>query len=345
MKPKLLTKRQQLGIFNCADPVSVMRAYVSYSPDVLFIAQKRMHTASLDKFIKRCQDDADKKEFTKRYHDENQKGYIEDFIRKCKAERKKLVEAGKYVYQDPTTETQKQMFLNLSEKDAIDIFFNMHGHIYQEVLIKILDAFPKEVSKELLLEYGKHCAIYKEVLIRAISVLGEDAKEIIYTQDYLSLDLFNKMYRVFGKEKTKEIIIEHAGIEHNPHNLDICDDVELKLIKLYSKEDLRDFLKCFVKNNVPMEGELFTKIFDVFSSKEEIEKLLDSAIADEMCIWYETLDKIVEYFPREEAKAYLDKFFETGPGSDYSDEEIEKYYNRLLTDEERAALEDDDDDY
>ena len=342
MKPKLLTKRQQLGIFNCADPIAVMREYVSYSPDVSFVSQKRMHTASLEEFIKKCQDEADDKEFTKRYHDENQKGYIEVFIRKCKAERKRQVEAGEYVYQDPTTETQKQMFLNLTEKDANDIFFNMHGHIYQEVLLKMLDTFPKEVSKELLLEYGKYCDLSKEVLIRAIGVLGEEAKEIIYSTDYLSLDVFNKMYRVFGKEKTKKIIMEHAGICHKHGKLDLDDEVELKLIRLYSNEDLKDLLPCFIKNGTRLGGELFTKIFDVCSNKEEIEELLDLAIKDEANIWYETLDKIVEYFPREEAKAYLDKFFKTGPGSDYGDEEIEEYYNRLLTDEEREALEDED---
>lgn len=341
MKPKLLTLRQQLGIFNCADPIAVMRAYVSYSPDVLFIAQKRMHTASLEKFIEDCKEKADEEEFKKRYETEHLNMYIEEYVRQCKAERA----AGKREDKDPTTETQKQMFLNLSEKDANEIFFNMRGHIYQEVLIKMLDTFPKEVSKELLLEYGKHCDLDEEVIIRAISVLGEEAKEIIYTHDYLSLDVFNKMFRVYGREETKKIIMKLFETEHHPHNLDLDGEVELKLLRLYSNEDLRELLKCFIKNDVRLGGELFTKIFDVFSNKEEIEELLDSAIADEMCIWHETLDKIVEYFPREEAKAYLDKFFETGPGSDYSDEEIEKYYNRLLTDEERAALEDDDDDY
>lgn len=290
MKPKLLTKRQQLGIFNCADPIAVMREYVSYSPDVLFVAQKRLHTTSLEKFVSRRKNES------------------------------------------PVTEMQKQMFLNLSEKDANEIFFEINGHIYPEVLIKILDTFPKEVSKELLLEYGKYCDLPDEVLILAISVLGKDSKEMILKIKYLGIEIFNKIFRVFGKEEAKKIVIELSAAG----NLDIDEKVEAKFLRIYSNEDLKDLLKCFIKNGICIDGELFCKIFDVCSSKEEIEELLDLALENDMDIWYETLDKIVEYFPSEEAGKYLERFFEeTSPGRcEYDDDEKEEYYNRLLTDEE-----------
>ncbi|MBR1604540.1 MAG: hypothetical protein IJ660_00350 [Alphaproteobacteria bacterium] len=332
MKPKLLTKRQQLGIFNCADPIAVMREYVSYSKDVLFVARKRMFTSSLEEFIQYCKDEADRKEFIKRYDDENQTIYIEDFIRQCKAERAKKIAAGECEERNPITETQKQMFLNLSEKDANEIYFNIDGYIYPEVLIKMLDTFPKEVSKELLLEYAKYCNLSDEVGIRAISVLGKDAKEIILQIKYLNIGVFNKIFRVFGKEETKKIVIELAK-----NDFDIDDQVETKILHLYSASDLKELLKAFIENSTSINGKLFSKIFDVCSTKEEIEKLLDLALENDMDLWHETLDKIVEYFPKEKAKTYLDRFFtETGPGrGEYDDETKEEYYNLLLTEEER----------
>jgi hypothetical protein len=92
-------------------------------------------------------------------------------------------------------------------------------------------------------------------------------------------------------------------------------------------------LRKFIETSVSIGGELFSKIFDVCSSKEEITALLDLALENDMDLWYETLDKIVEYFPRAEAKKYLDTFFEqTSPGRcEYSDEEKEEYYRRLKT--------------
>ena len=279
MKPKLLTKRQQVGIFNTTDPIAVMREYVSFSKDVLFVAQRRLHTDSLERFTK----------------DEKN-----------------------------VTESRKQLFQNLSQKDADEIYFKLDGHIYPEVLIKMLDTFPKEVSKELLLEYAKYCPPKQEVMIRAISVLGNDAREIILTTQYLKTEVFNKIHRVFGKEELKKILVDLAG-----RDLDMDDAIEAKIPRIYSGEDLKEILKAFIAGSVPMCGELFSKIFDVCSSGEEIEELLQQALDNDMDIWYETLDKIVKYFPPEKAKKYLDTFFEeTSPGRNFY-EDREKYYEAL----------------
>ena len=87
MKPKLLTKRQQIGIFNCADPIAVMREYVSFSDEVIDVALARLLTASLDDFIQHLKDKDDEKEFTRRYMAEKPDMFIEVYIRKCKAEK------------------------------------------------------------------------------------------------------------------------------------------------------------------------------------------------------------------------------------------------------------------
>lgn len=279
MKPKLLTLRQQVGIFNTADPVAVMREYVSFSKDVLFVAQRRLITDSLEQFA-------------------------ED--------------------EENATESRKQLFQNLSEEDAGIIYFKLEGHIYPEVLIKMLDTFPKEVSKELLFEYAKYCPLKEEVMIRAISVLGNDAREIILKMQYIRIEVFNKIFRVFGKEELKKILVNLASID-----LDMDDAIEAKIIRIYSGEDLKEILKAFIAGSVPMCGELFSKIFDVFSSGEEIEELLQQALDNDMDIWYETLDKIVKYFPPEKAKKYLDTFFEeTSPGRSFY-EDRKKYYKAL----------------
>lgn len=286
MKPKLLTLRQQVGIFNTADPIAVMREYVSFSKDVLFVAQRRLITNSLEQFA-------------------------ED--------------------EENATESRKQLFQNLSEEDAGIIYFKLEGHIYPEVLIKMLDTFPKEVSKELLLEYAKYCPLKEEVMIRAISVLGNDAREIILKMQYIRIEVFNKIFRVFGKEELKKILVNLASID-----LDMDDAIEAKIIRIYSGEDLKEILKAFIANDVPMHGNLISKIFDVCSTKEEIEELLNQAIANDMDIWYETLDRIIEYFPKDEAKRYLDTFFEeTSPGRcEYRNDEKEEYYKRLFSDED-----------
>ena len=121
-----------------------MRAYVAYSKDVLFVAHKRLHTASLEEFVEQCREEAEQKEFLRRYKVEKPDMYLEEFIRKCKAEKTETADGEN---KEAATEIQKQMFLNLSEKDAHEIYFEIGGHIYPAVLLKMLDTFPEEISK------------------------------------------------------------------------------------------------------------------------------------------------------------------------------------------------------
>lgn len=289
MRPKLLTRRQQVGIFNTNDPVAVLREYIAYSKDVRYVARERVYTDSLEDFIKHAK--------------------------------------------EPVTEVQKQMFLNLSESDANEIYFALKGHVYPEVLEKMLDTFPKEVAKELLFEYGKYCYLGDKLLIRAISLFGEDALELFNERDYLSVAVLSKIYRVFGKEKTKKFLLELTK-----KDCQYGDRVEEKILQIYSDspEDLKELLKVCIDNGIFIGSELFVKIFDVCSSKEEIGTLLNQAIKNDMYFGYKMLDKIVKYFPPEEAKKLLDDFFEkTSPGrNEYKDSEKREYYDALYPDED-----------
>lgn len=316
MRPKLLTKRQQLGIFNTPNAVDLMREYVSYGKDVLFVAQKRMHTTSLEKFIKRAEKQGD------------------------------------------VTEIQKQLFQNLSEEDAHEIFFKLNGHIYPEVFLKMLDTFPKDVSAELLLKYNTYCSLTDEVVAEAIGVLGESVRELIFTIKFLDIDVFNRILRVFGKEQTMKLLVEYTQDEKRhfsyevekkigriyseenlkellrifiERNVDIDDDFVVKVFKVCSNGEIKEFIELSIENSFGLNGKAFVKIFDVCSSKEEVKKLLEQAIENNMDLWFETLDKIVEYFPPEEARALLEAFFnETSPGRcEYDKHEKEEYYEKL----------------
>ena len=316
MRPKLLSKRQQLGIFNTPNAVELMREYVSYGEDVLYVAQKRMHMSSIEKFIRRCEEP------------------------------------------ESVTEMQKQLFQNLSKEDAIEIFFKLNGDIYPEVFLKMLDTFPKDVSAELLLKYNTYCSLTDEVIAKAIGVLGESVKEIILKIKYLDIDVFSKMLRIFGKEQTKKLLIEFAeganrhfsyeveqkiGRIYSEENLkellrafiandfDIDDEFVVKVFKVCSNGEIKEFIELSIENSFGLNGKAFVKIFDVCSSKEEVKKLLEQAIENDMDLWFETLDKIVEYFPPEEARALLEAFFnETSPGRcEYDEHEKEEYYEKL----------------
>ena len=316
MRPKLLSKRQQLGIFNTPNAVELMREYVSYGEDVLYVAQKRMHMSSLEKFIRRCEEP------------------------------------------ESVTEVQKQLFQNLSKEDAIEIFFKLNGHIYPEVFLKMLDTFPKDISTELLLKYSKDCSLTDDVIAKAIGILGENIKEIIFKIKYLDIDVFSKMLRVFGKEHTKKLLIEFAEganrhfsyeVEQKigriysaddlkellrafiENDFDIDDEFVIKVFKVCSNEEIKEFIEFAIENSFGLNGKAFFKIFDVCSSKEEVKNLLERAIENDMDLWFETLDKIVEDFPPEDARALLDDFFnETSPGRcEYDRREKEEYYEKL----------------
>lgn len=284
MKPKLLTKRQQMGIFNTQNPIEVMREYVSFSEDMMKAAPRRYYTSNLEE-----------------------------------------IQASK----EPMSERQIQIFKNLSSAEAREIAWEIKGHIYPKVLVKMLDVFPKPVSKELLIGYGTYCSLSDEVLEKALDVLGKEAKEVLLTlkdHEVLCIGVFNAMLRVFSKAEAKDILLEMAS----DANFMLSEDVELKILRVFSNAELKELLKGFAANISSLEEESFLKVFEVCDNKEEVKEILELAIKGDMDLWYGTLEKIVEYFPKEDAEALLDAFFETSPGcNEYSDEDVEKLYAAL----------------
>ncbi|MBP5615168.1 MAG: hypothetical protein J6X42_01260 [Alphaproteobacteria bacterium] len=281
MKPKLLTKEQQLGIFNTPNAVELLREYISYGNDAVFVAQNRLQTDCLERFVRK---------------------------------QKK-----------PVTELQKRFFENLSIKDADEIFFEIEGNVYPEVLIKMLETFSKRTSKELLLEYGKNCRIHDAVAIKAMEVFGKGAKDIIFGVKYLSIEVFNKMVRVFSKKGVKNLLIEWSD-----KKLYIYEDVEKKIVKIYSGEALKELIKSFIENKISIGGVTMVKIFDVCETRQEAKELIEQAIKKDRNLWNETLDKIVKYFPKKQARALLNVFFEeTSPGRGYDAKIKARYYKAL----------------
>jgi len=289
MKEKLLTERQQLGIFNCADPVALLREYVSFSEDIKIAAEyKDVRT-----------------------------NYKRDPSNTAMLQRLQELNPN---------ERQKECVNNLSATDVTEIYRN-GGHIYPEVFLKMLDVFPKEISKEILLQYVKYCEINNAVCIKALEVLGKDAKDIILPKLHLTIDMFNLILKIFSKKEVKEILITMAG-GYDSHIED--DDVELKILKVFPDEDLKDILRAFVSGLPWMSEECFLKIFDV-CTPAETKELLEIAIKNDMDLWRPTLRKIVAYFPKHEAHELIEAFWKTSPGRNcytFERTEIAKLLNK-----------------
>ncbi|MBR1825174.1 MAG: hypothetical protein IJ770_01125 [Alphaproteobacteria bacterium] len=222
------------------------------------------------------------------------------------------------------TERQKEFVANLSYSDISEIYHNS-GHIYPEVFIKMLENFPQEISKEVLLKYVKYCELNEEVKIKALEVLGKEAKDIILPKLHLTIELFNQILKVFSTEETKEILI---AVVKGYDSYTEFDDVEHKILKVFSNDDLKDILRAFIEGSPWLCEQGFLKIFEIYP-KEEVKELLEKAIERDMDIWRPTLRKIVEFFPKDEAKELIEAFWETSPGANCYTFEREEIYALL----------------
>ena len=272
MKLKLLTKRQQLGIFNCSNPIALMREYVSFSKDIKVVTEYKSIRLSYKR-------NPNNKELYSRLQKMN------------------------------LNERQVECLNNLSFADLTEICY-IGGHVYPEVLLKMLEVFPKDISKELLGEYIKHFTITDDIRMKALEVLGKDAIDIILPQMHLTASLFKQIMKTLSKEEVKKMLIDLAKeydcrIEH--------DEVEAKILKVFSDEDLKDILRAFIDGLPWMSNKCFLKIFDIYP-QEEVKELLQKAINKDMDIWLPTLLKTVEYFPKEDAKELVEAFWNTSAG-------------------------------
>lgn len=287
MRKKLLTQRQQIGFFNCQDPIALMREYVSFTDAIMDAAELKLEAPEYKSYPV-------KKE-SRLY--ENQK------------------------------EARKECFANLSLEDARFIKKNQ-GHIYPEVFMKMLEVFPKKVSKEVLVKYAREGAtIHEDVLFRAVDVLGKGSREVIIAYGFISIRLFNKMLKIFSKEEIKYIIIETAMKDDGHFCLQM--NVEMKIFKLLQPEEAKEMIKFLIRKTPGIDWETYPKLFDMLPM-EDVKEILELSIEEDQDIFTDTLEKIVEVFPKDEAKALLDAFFETSPGScEYTEQKIEQLYKKL----------------
>lgn len=289
MKIRLLTGQEQLEIFQSSDPIGLMREYISYAED-LWVAAK--------------------------YKDARigyKRGHNPEAMLKLMQETK-------------LTERQQECLDHLTSADMSTIYHHK-GPVYSGILMKMLDTFPKDVSKELLLQYVsvKYVELGEKVRIKALQVLGKDAKDIILPKLHLTLEIFNQLLKTFSKEEIKEILISMAkGYDsHTEH-----DNVELKILEVFSNEDLKDILRAFIADSPWMSEQCFLKLFEIFP-QEETKELLEIAIKNDMDIGCPTLKKIIKVFPKEDAKFLLDAFFKTSPGCSYYAFEKTEIYKEL----------------
>ena len=217
------------------------------------------------------------------------------------------------------------LIASLPHEDAKQMKDNC-GNVFTETWVKMLDVFPKEVSKELLLSYLEESYVWDRTLLTAIDVFSkEDAKDVIVAGKTMSLAVFNKIINVFSQEETKDILIELAKREVSSFD----DKAQLKILRVFSKEDALAIMKACASNLAGLEWGAQLRIFDVFS-KEEVKELLKSLIDNDQYIHYETLEKIVQVFPKEDAKSLVEDFFAGDCGRNEYDQEDVISIRKLL---------------
>ena len=170
MRKKLLTKRQQIGIFNCQDPVALMQEYVSFTKAIMDAAEWKLKAPEYKTYP------------------------VKEEANLCENEKA----------------ARQECFNNLSLEDARFIFEKNHGHVYPEVFMKMLVTFPQKVSKEILVKYAHDAKLTDEVLFEAINILGKNARDIIIARGFMNIRLFTRIVKIFSKEEIKYIIIELA---------------------------------------------------------------------------------------------------------------------------------------
>ena len=280
MKRKLLTERQQIGIFNCAAPLALLTEYISYANDLRIAADY------------------------KNTRIEYKRGNLE---------------MGKKLESMHLTAEQMEAVDNLTSADASQIYRN-RGPVYPSVLVKMMEVFPKDVSKKLLLQYLEHCSFKGDAIpIKAFEVYGKEAKNMMLPHMGLTPKLFEKILATFSKDETKDILIELTKMGQNA----VLDgDIEESIWHIFSGEDLKAILSAFIKAGVWIDEESYLKLFKL-CTPEEMKELLKTAIENDMEIWYQPLKKIVEFFPKKDAEELVEAFWKTSPGGEYVSEREE----------------------
>lgn len=205
----------------------------------------------------------------------------------------------------------------ISLQEAETIQKNL-GFIFTQTWLEMIDLFPQQVTKELMLTYCKDDNyLHEETLLKVLNVFTkEDAREIITHNPSINVVVVCKILKIFSKAEAKDILIEFANQEVSSMD----EESQLIILHFFAKTDAKEILMACVNHVIGLEGQAQMEIFDVLSSNDCKEILL-SAIEHDCYLHFETLKKIIDYFAKDVAREIIKNFFDSNPAQEYSDEE------------------------
>lgn len=217
----------------------------------------------------------------------------------------------------------------LSPKESKVLMEENIGTIFSETWLKMLDVFPHDVCKELMIKYCEGCCFLHEAeLIKMMDVFAkEDAKDVLTVTASLDEAVMSKILNIFSKEEAKDIILCFIKEEEKDNRVGIMDDgTELLILHFFDKEDVVEIMTEAIDHTIFLETNFQKEMFEVLPL-DECQKLIEKVIEDgDGTLDFETLEKIIEVFPKPVAEKLIHDEFQTNHASDYTDED----YNYLI---------------
>ena len=214
---------------------------------------------------------------------------------------------------------------NLSPSDCLQVQ-EMHGSVYPYVWEKMLEVYPHEVSKELLLQYKEqYCYIQKEILLRVLDIFAKkDASELLIAVGMMTVEILNKILRVFSKEEARDLFIEVTKQEFCL----IDHESQLKVLRVFSKEDATEIIKALAKSG-DLCCDAAEQIFEIFDG-EAIKEIFEYAFENDVYLDTIILKGIIDKFSKEKATAMIKTFFTGNVGrNEYEPYEVDEVMSYL----------------
>ena len=227
-------------------------------------------------------------------------------------------------YTDEICDDQLEIFNNLTFEDAKEIMFNV-GHIYPETWNKMLDIFPKDLAKELLLKYAENCHIWEETFTKIFGTYSkEEAKEIIIAEGSMHSALLEKILKIYPLEEVKSILAQIAKCD-----VGFDENTQLMIMDIFDNKDAKELLSIGIENTSGLEEFALIKIFVVFD-KDDLKDLLMLCAKNDVYLSKEILELVIAKFSKEEAREIIETFFKGNCGSNFfGDADKERIFSLL----------------
>lgn len=224
----------------------------------------------------------------------------------------------------PGNEVMQQIYEVLTVEEAREIF-RKHGIFTDEALVKMIEVFPKEVSKELLLGYCAVCCVGEPTLLKVVETYPkEDIREILITSKFMYNGVFKKILKIFSKPEIKDIllnIVERDGL--------LSNGTELEILGAFCRADAVEIFKAAIRNVSSLCDETQLVILDLFP-KEASKAFFMFAAENGETFMDEVINEIIDKFSKKDARDILEKYFASeGAQEIYDEDEMDYFLSRV----------------